>query len=110
MTRTAYRSGATLVALCFVGLLAVACTGQDASSSGKPTSTSTTEPVTSGSPGPPTTPSATGHPQSSHLPPPFHHRIPGMPAPVGADVYGAAGRNMLSDATRHDPAYLYVPN
>jgi DNA-binding beta-propeller fold protein YncE len=33
-----------------------------------------------------------------------------MPAPVDGDVYGAAGRNQVSDAARHDPAYLYVPN
>ena len=33
-----------------------------------------------------------------------------MPASVGGDVYAAAGRNDLSATTRHDPAYLYVPN
>ncbi|MEP6667209.1 MAG: hypothetical protein ABJA81_12240 [Nocardioidaceae bacterium] len=33
-----------------------------------------------------------------------------MPAPVGGDVYAAAGRNKVAATAQHDPAYLYVPN
>ena len=112
MTRTAYGSGARLVALCLTGMLAIACTGQDASPAARSTSRSPTppDPGTPRTPGTPTSSAATGGPQTLRVPKPFRHRLPGMPASVDGDVYAAAGRDQFSDTVRRDPAYLYVPN
>lgn len=55
-------------------------------------------------------------PRPAHrlLPPsvaaPFRDPLPGMPAALGNDVYGATRAGMLSAAVAHDPAYLYVPD
>ncbi|GAA1959935.1 hypothetical protein GCM10009798_19420 [Nocardioides panacihumi] len=44
------------------------------------------------------------------LPPPFRHRIPGMPAPLPGGVYAAAGPGMVQPALKAQPHLLYVPD
>jgi DNA-binding beta-propeller fold protein YncE len=41
---------------------------------------------------------------------PFRNPLPGMPRPLGANVYAGIAPGRLDPRVRHDPAYLYVPN
>ena len=49
-------------------------------------------------------------PVRPRVPPPFRHRIPGMPAPLPGGVYAAAGAGMLQPSLRHEPRLIYVPD
>jgi DNA-binding beta-propeller fold protein YncE len=44
------------------------------------------------------------------LAPPFRDPLPGMPATIGNDVYGATHKTMMSARVAGDPALLYVPD
>jgi YVTN family beta-propeller protein len=46
----------------------------------------------------------------AHVAPQFRHRIPGMPAVIGNDVYSRTRAGMLAPQVRHDPHLLYVPD
>jgi len=74
--------------------------------SAAPTLSTTTSPSPSPTSGPASPPTDVATP----VPRRFRNLLPGMPAVLDGDVYGADRPGQVDKRIAHDPAYLYVPN